>query len=127
MPSLRQSVLGPQISYVDEFVAAARATAARKRERARARRDPHRPRRGATLRPGPETPLWNELVRAVRPHLRRRGAKNQLARLLGISRQRLYVCLRAQRACLDAERTLLLLTWLSAREQGREFMALAPA
>jgi DNA invertase Pin-like site-specific DNA recombinase len=123
MPSLRNLVLGPDPSYLDEFVAAARDRAARRRARARARRESGRPARGLILRPGPDTPLWNELVRLVRPRLRRRGAQNQLARLLGISRQRLYVCLRAQRACLDAERTLLLLMWVSARHRGRDIVA----
>jgi hypothetical protein len=75
------------------------------------------------LSPGVRTPLWNELVRQVRPHLRRRGSKNLLAHLLGIPRQRLYVCLKARRACLDAERTLLLLAWLQARQQGRTLTA----
>lgn len=120
MPSLRQAVYGSQSSYIDELVAAARATAARKRARAEARRDPHRPRRGRTLRPGAETPLWNELVRQIRPHLRRRGAKAQLARLLELPRQRLQDCLKSQSASLDAERTLLLLGWLAFFERGGE-------
>lgn len=76
--------------------------------------------RGATLRPGPETPLWRELVRAAQPHLRARGSKAQLARILGLPRQRLQDCLTAGTATLDAERTLLLLCWVAARNQGRE-------
>lgn len=120
MPSLRQAVFGYQSSYVDELVAAARATAARKRAQALARRDPNRVRRGLTLRPGPETPLWNELVRRVRPHLRAYGSKAQLARLLGLPRQRLQDCLKAGSASLDAERTLLLLGWLAFFERGGE-------
>lgn len=92
--------------------AASRALDARKRRRA--------PKRGLTLQPGPDTPLWNELVRQVNPHLRKRGSKAQLGRLLGLSRQRLYVCLKAERGAFDAERTLLLLAWLRARRQGRE-------
>jgi hypothetical protein len=78
---------------------------------------------GRTLRPGPDTPLWNELIRQVRPQLRRRGSKNLLAHLLGIPRQRLYVCLKARRGLLDAERTLLLLAWLQARQRGRTLTA----
>ena len=78
---------------------------------------------GRALLPGPDTPLWNELVRQVRPHLRRRGSKNLLAHLLGISRQRLHLCLKARRASLDAERTLLLLAWLQARQQGYSLTA----
>lgn len=88
-----------------------------------ARRARRRPRRGITLQPGPDTPLWNELVRQVTPHLRKRGSKVRLARLLGVPRQRLQVCLKAQTACLDAERTLLLLGWLAARSRGRELTA----
>jgi hypothetical protein len=74
---------------------------------------------GATLRPGPGTPLWNTLVDETLPLLRRRGSKAQLARILGVPRQRLQDCLKARTACLDAERTLLLLCWVSARQQGR--------
>ncbi len=95
--------------------AASRAADARRRRRA--------PKRGLTLQPGPDTPLWNELVRQVRPHLRQRGSKAQLARLLGLPRQRLQVCLKAERGCLDAERTLLLLAWLCARREEREIIA----
>lgn len=68
--------------------------------------------------PGPDTPLWNALVRALRPHLRQRGSKAQLARLLGLHRQRLHECLKAGSASLDAERTLLLLGWLGYFQQG---------
>lgn len=77
------------------------------------------PRRGLTLMPGPDTPLWNELVRQVVPLLRRRGSKVHLARILGVPRQRLQVCLKAKTACLDAERTLLLLGWLAAQRRGQ--------
>jgi hypothetical protein len=95
--------------------------AARRAARARMARRP--PRAGRTLLPGPDTPLWNELVRQVRPHLRRRGSKNLLAHLLGISRQRLHRCLKARRGLLDAERTLLLLAWLQARQRGHTLTA----
>jgi transposase-like protein len=81
-----------------------------------------RERRGATLRPGPGTPLWNELVRQAAPLLKKRGSKADLARLLGLPRQRLQDCLKAQTACLDAERTLLLMCWIAARQQGRAFL-----
>lgn len=97
------------------FDAASRSADARRKRRT--------PKRGLTLQPGPDTPLWNELVRQVQPHLRKRGAKNQLARILGVSRQRVYVCLKTGEAFLDAERTLLLLGWLAARLQGRELTA----
>ena len=77
-------------------------------------------RRGRILAPGIDTPLWNELVRQALPSLKKRGSKAQLARLLGLPRQRLQDCLKAKTACLDAERPLLLLCWLAARQQGRE-------
>jgi hypothetical protein len=93
---------------------ASRAADARRRRRA--------PKRGLTLQPGPDTPLWNELVRQVRPHLKKRGSKAQLGRLLGLPRQRLQVCLKAQTGSFDAERTLLLLAWLSERSEGRELI-----
>jgi hypothetical protein len=77
------------------------------------------PKRGLTLMPGADTPLWNELVREVVPLLRKRGSKVHLARLLGVPRQRLQVCLKARTGFLDAERTLLLLAWLAARHRER--------
>ena len=42
-----------------------------------------RGRPGKTLRPGKQTPLWNELRRQLRPHLRRYGTQVNLGRLLG--------------------------------------------
>ena len=116
--SLSLAVLPAELAillFAAALDAASRAADARRRRRT--------PKRGLTLQPGPDTPLWNELVRQVRPHLRKRGAKNQLARLLGVPRQRLHFCLKAERGCLDAERTLLLLAWLCARNQGREIIA----
>ena len=80
-----------------------------------------RVRRGWTLKPGADTPVWNELVRQVAPYLRKRGTKVKLARLLGMPRQRLHQLLVARTACADAERTLLLLAWLQARRAGRDW------
>lgn len=74
---------------------------------------------GFALLPGPDTPLWNQLVRQVAPMLRKRGSKVRLARILGISRQRLHICLKARTGALDAERTLLLLAWLVAERRGQ--------
>jgi len=74
------------------------------------------------IRCGSDTPLWNELVKQAAPLLGKRGSKMHLARILGISRQRLHVCLKARTGCLDAERTLLLMAWLCARRQGRELV-----
>ena len=77
------------------------------------------PKRGLTLQVGIDTPLWNELVRQVVPLLKQRGSKVHLARILGVPRQRLHVCLKAKAACLDAERTLLLLAWLAHQHKGK--------
>ena len=82
-----------------------------------------RARQGSTLRPGSDTPLWNELVKQAQPLLRKHGSKAQLARLLRIPRQRLQDCLKAKTACLDGERTLLVMCWIAARQQGRELLA----
>lgn len=80
-----------------------------------------RVRRGGTLRPGIETPLWLALKQAVQPHLRRRGAKALLARELGVHRARIGEFFVRGTAMPDAERTLLLLTWLTRRsaKQGK--------
>ena len=114
--------LHPRIVMVGELAGALfEAAAFTARAAARAgKRLTHPPKRGCTLRPGAGTPLWNELVRRARPHLQRRGEKAKLARILGLPRQRLQDFLKATRSTPDAERTLLLLCWLAAREQGRE-------
>jgi hypothetical protein len=78
-----------------------------------------RPRRGQTLRPGIDTPLWNTLVEAVRPHLKKRGDKVNLGRFLGLPRQRIHEFLNNRSTLPDAERTLLLLCWLEAKRQGK--------
>ena len=77
---------------------------------------------GSTLQPGAKTPLWNELVKQTLPWVEKRGSKARLARFLGLPRQRLQDCLKSQRACLDAERTLRLLCWVAARQQGRDLI-----
>ena len=79
--------------------------------------------RNTTLKPGSDTPLWNELVQLALPYLGERGSKARLARLLGVDRQRLQICLKAKSACLDGERTLLFLCWIAAKQQGRELTA----
>lgn len=94
------------------LAAAAAARSAKKALRHRATRS------GAVLKPGPATPLWNELARAALKALRRRGEKAKLARVLGVSRQRLHVLLVARTACPDAERALQLMAWLNARRRG---------
>jgi hypothetical protein len=108
---------------IDGAIAAAEsARASRRIRRERARRDANG--RRLALRPGPDTPLWNELVRQVQPYLRRRGSKAQLARLLGVPRQRLQACFRAKYACLDAERTLQLVGWLGFFQRGGQLAPL---
>jgi hypothetical protein len=79
------------------------------------RREARRPRikRGATLRPSDDTPLWNALISLVGTRLRRRGARALLARELGVHRARIGEYFKRQSAMPDAERTLRLLVWLS--------------
>jgi len=91
------------------------------RAAARAKKPDRRPRRGRTLRAGPDTPVWNQLVKHAAPFLRKRGDKVKLARLLGVSRQRLHQLLVERSACADAERTLLLVAWVHARRSGQEW------
>jgi len=74
--------------------------------------------RGQTLHPGTDTPLWNELSAAVEKQLKHYGEKAKLGRLLGLPRQRIYELLNSRSHMPDAERTLLLLTWLHARRRG---------
>lgn len=105
------------------YEAAEEAARAALAERRRARTDDAAAPRGRTLRPGADTPLWNELAAAVRPHLATRGAKAKLARILGIPRQRVHDYLQAGSAAPNAERTLLLLCWVAARRAGRELAA----
>lgn len=84
---------------------------------------PERPwRAGITLKPGPDTPVWNELVKHAAPYLRKRGDKVRLARLLGVPRQRIHQLLVARTACADAERTLLLLAWVQGKRSGKEWV-----
>ena len=69
---------------------------------------------GATLRPGKQTPLWNELRAQLRPHLWKYGQQANLARLLGLPRQRVNAFVTGGNQMPDAERTLQLLAWLMA-------------
>jgi hypothetical protein len=77
-----------------------------------------RPRRGATLRPSVDTPLWNALAAEVKPHLRRRGARALLAREMGVHRARMHEYFDKPTAMPDAERALELLLWLSRQPRG---------
>ncbi len=74
---------------------------------------------GGTLRPGPATPLWNHLAAQIRPLLKLRGEKAQLARLLGVHRQAVNEYFASASRMPDAERTLLLQEWLLARRKNR--------
>lgn len=74
---------------------------------------------GATLRPGKDTPLWNELRTAVRASVRKRGDQAKLARVLGLPRQQVNAFLTQGKRMPDAERTLLLIKWLIAKQEGR--------
>ena len=76
------------------------------------------PRRGRTLRPGIDTPLWNALVLTLKSSVTKRGAKVKLGRFLGLPRQRIDDFLNRRLALPDAERTLLLLHWLEAHNRG---------
>ena len=78
------------------------------------------PKRGRTLRPGGQTPLWNELAGSVRATLTTYGDKAKLGRFLGVPRQRIDEYLRGRSIMPDAERTLLLLHWLDAKKRGIE-------
>ncbi|MFA5058031.1 MAG: hypothetical protein WC485_07950 [Opitutaceae bacterium] len=79
----------------------------------------HRPRKGATVQPGRETPLWNALAAEIRPHLSRYGAQANLGRVLGLSRQQINAFFTRRTRMPDAERTLQLLAWLMAVRQQR--------
>jgi hypothetical protein len=79
-----------------------------------------RPLRGETLKPGVETPLWNELQAAVRAQISRYGEKARLGRVLGLPRQRVNDFLKQRHYLPDAERALLLLVWLQMRREGRD-------
>ncbi len=75
--------------------------------------------RGATLRPGRLTPLWNELRRELGPYLTRYGDQAKLGRVLGLPRQRVQAFMTQGNHMPDAERTLQLLAWLMAVRNGR--------
>ena len=108
--------LFPVIVLADGVSAIARESARCVRQAGKQMRAPV----GVTLRPGPQTPLWNELVGTLRSWLKRRGEKVLLARVLGIPRQRVHDFLVGRGRMPDAERTLLMLEWLAARQRGEK-------
>jgi len=79
-----------------------------------------RSKRGATLRPGRETPLWNELRSQLQPLLVKYGEQANLGRILGLPRQRVNAFVTGGGQMPDAERTLQLLAWLMAVRHGRQ-------
>lgn len=70
-----------------------------------------------TLRPGGNTELWNALADHVEPLLTDYGAKANLARVLGVPRQRIHDYFVARTKMPDAERLLHLLGWLVTRTE----------
>lgn len=97
-------------------------SAVQKSRREKARRAPKpSDRSGCSLRPSADTPLWNELRARVVSLTNKRGAKAILAREMGLPRQRVHKFLKVGSAMPDAERTLWLLAWVSAKERGVEF------
>lgn len=79
----------------------------------------HRRRSGRTLRPGSQTPLWNELRAQLRPYLAEYGQQVNLGRLLGLPRQRIHAFITRGDQMPDAERTLQLLAWLMAVHESK--------
>jgi hypothetical protein len=71
-----------------------------------------------TRKPGFDTPCWNVCATLIERELRPYGSKVQLARYLGIPKQRLYDYLNRRSRLPDAELTLRLLHWLAARRRG---------
>ena len=70
--------------------------------------------------PGIESPMWTSCVPLLRKELRRYGAKSQLARYLGIPRQRVYDYLKKRSRVPDAEIGLRMVHWLAERAMDRD-------
>ena len=86
-----------------------------------------RRRRDDAARSGEDSPLWRILAKAIRAECKKRGDRAQLARSIGVPRQRMSEFLNHSRAQPDAERTLMLLQWLAARYQEAEQAKRRPA
>ncbi len=78
-----------------------------------------RGKRGRTLRPGKDTPLWNELRSQLQAHLAKQGDQVNLGRMLGLPRQRIHAFITRGDQMPDAERTLQLLAWLIATARNQ--------
>jgi hypothetical protein len=103
-----------------EFIGAAAIDLARHAQKAFRVEPRRRPAKGGkTLRPGKDTPLWNALRVQLRPHLKKYGHQANLARLLGLPRQRVNSFVTGGGQMPDAERTLQLLAWLMMVRSGR--------
>ena len=114
------NALAGHVNFISDLVMAiVQEAAAGALEAREARRFRNRRRTGATLRPGKDTPLWNDLRKAVRSSVRKYGDQAKLARVLGLPRQRVNGFLTGGGEMPDAERTLLLLGWLAAARDGR--------
>ncbi len=85
-----------------------------------------RKKRGGTLRPGYDTPLWQALAAAVRPHLAKRGTRALLARELGVHVSRITEYFVKGTAMPDAERALILMLWLARRRDTKPSPATRP-
>ncbi len=116
--AIMQNYLPARLKSVDMLIEPLAAAAVllaqemRKKERLTPRR------RGSTLRPGLETPLWNALRAATIPLLNRRGTKALLARELALDPSRITDFFVKKRAMPDAERTLELLNWLGRQRSA---------
>lgn len=108
--------LAPLLAFADVLDIAARESA---KALTKVYRDATRTSRGGTLRPGADTPLWNELAKLAASHLERYGDKANLARILGVPRQRVHEYLVSKTACPDTERALMLLAWVLTAEKRK--------
>ena len=107
--------LAPLFAFADALEELSRELVREAKKRADAKRQ--RAKRGVTLRPGSETPLWNAVVAMTKPQLGRRDARATLARELGVHRARIGEFFDKGSAMPDAERALqtLILLARSAR------------
>lgn len=87
---------------------------------AAARKRARRAKLVAARGPAQESFLWDAVVDAAAPHLKRRGEKARLARLLGISRQAVHQHFVARTSKPDAEHALQILVWLADCRAGRK-------
>lgn len=111
MPEYTPARLAHLLAIAGILESVARELVRETRKRVDARKP--RARRGGTLRPSAETPLWNALAAAVKTRLVKRGDRALLARELDVHRARVGEYFFHEKAMPDAERALQLLLWLS--------------